>query len=239
MTNIQENNKKSKVKKPSSNPAAATQSHLRVAEIQADTVILKNGAVRAVLEVNSINFSLKSEAEQESIIAGYQSFLNTLDFPLQIMIQSKKIDLDNYIEEIRNKGQAHQNPLLKRQTLEYAEYIHRLLEYVDIMDKKFYVVVPYEALLTQKSNIFTKFLERLRQQEGRNNFLKRKQSFEGLVQNLESRVATVQSGLENCGLKVNRLNTKELIKMYYGAYNPVLSRQQKLTNQIIDQIKKD
>ena len=94
------------------------------------------------MEVNSINFSLKSEPEQESIIAGYQSFLNTLEFPVQILIQSKKIDLDHYIEDIRKKGESHQNPLLKRQTLEYAEYIHRLLEYVDIMDKKFYVIVP-------------------------------------------------------------------------------------------------
>ena len=135
---------------------------MRVAEIQANTVILKNGAVRAVLEVNSINFSLKSEPEQESIIAGYQSFLNTLEFPVQILIQSKKIDLDHYIEDIRKKGESHQNPLLKRQTLEYAEYIHRLLEYVDIMDKKFYVIVPYESLITQKSNMFTKFLERLK-----------------------------------------------------------------------------
>jgi len=239
MTNIQANTDKSKVKKTSSNPAAATQSHLRVAEIQANTVILKNGAVRAVLEVNSINFSLKSEPEQESIIAGYQSFLNTLEFPVQILIQSKKIDLDHYIEDIRKKGESHQNPLLKRQTLEYAEYIHRLLEYVDIMDKKFYVIVPYESLITQKSNMFTKFLERLKQQEGRADFLKRKKNFEKLTQNLESRVATVMSGLENCGLKVERLDTKQLIKMYYGSYNPVLSRQQKLTNEIIDKVKKD
>ena len=107
------------------------------------------------------------------------------------------------------------------------------------MDKKFYVIVPYESLITQKSNMFTKFLERLKQQEGRADFLKRKKNFEKLTQNLESRVATVMSGLEKCGLKVKRLDTKQLIKMYYGAYNPVLSRQQKLTNEIIDKVKKD
>jgi len=239
MANIQENTKNAKVKKANSNPSAATQSHIRIAEIQSDTVMLKNGAVRAVLEVNSINFSLKSEQEQESIIASYQSFLNTLEFPVQIMIQSKKIDLDNYIEEIRLKGENQENPLLKRQTLEYAEYIRRLLEYVDIMDKKFYVIVPYESLLTQKSTMFTKFLERLKQQEGRADYLKRKKNFEKLVENLEARVGTVQSGLENCGLKVSRLNTKQLVKMYYGAYNPVLARQQKLSDQTIDSVQKD
>ncbi len=239
MNQIEKNKKASKVKKASTNPSAATQSHIRIAEIQSDTTILKNGAVRAVLEVSSVNFSLKSEQEQESIIASYQSFLNTLEFPVQIIIQSKKIDLDHYIEEIHKRGEQQQNPLLKRQTLEYAEYIRRLLEYVDIMDKKFFVVVPYESALAKKTNVFTKFLERMQQQEGKSDYLSRKKNFEKLANNLNSRVATVMGGLENCGLTVRRLNTKELIKMYYGGYNPVLSRQQKLTDATLDNIQKD
>lgn len=123
--------------------------------------------------------------------------------------------------------------------MEYAEYIRRLLEYVDIMDKKFYVVVPYESLLSKKTSAFTKFLERLKQQEGRSDYLSRKKSFEKLSNNLTSRMATVQGGLENCGLKVSRLNTKELIKLYYSNYNPVLSRQQKLSDQTLNNIQKD
>ncbi len=229
----------SKVKKSTANPAAATQSHLRIAEIQNDTAILKNGAIRAVLEVGSINFSLKSEHEQESILASYQAFLNTIEFPVQISIQSKKIDLDNYISKIRAKGEKQENPLLKRQTLEYAEYIARLLEYVDIMDKNFYIIVPYQAVLSKKTGIFTKFFERLRQAETESDYVKRRKNLEKLMGTLESRVATVTHGLENCGLKVRRLNTKELIKMYYAAYNPVLSRQQKLVDATIDQVQKD
>ena len=113
---------KEKVKKSGSNPNAATQTHLRISEIKDDVVILKNGGVRAVLECGSINFNLKSEHEQEAIIASYRSFLNTIDFPVQIVIDSKKVDLDEYLEKLKKRADNQTNELLKNQTLEYIDY---------------------------------------------------------------------------------------------------------------------
>lgn len=228
---------KDKVKAASKAAKTSTQLHLRVAEVRNDTLVLKNGGVRAVLEADSVNFNLKSEPEQQSIIAAYQSFLNTLDFPLQIVVQSKKLDLDNYLTDLKKKGEKQENPLLQKQTFEYVEYIERLLEYADIMDKKFYVVVPYESFKSQKVSFFGKVMARLKLRELESDFVRRKKEFDQLKKGLESRVNTIQAGLENCGLKVKRLETKELVELFYRSYNPELSRNQKLkdyTQQDID-----
>lgn len=219
---------KDKVKAAKKTAKTSTQLHLRVAEVRNDTLVLKNGGVRAVLEADSINFNLKSEPEQESIIAAYQSFLNTLDFPLQIVVQSKKLDLDNYLADLKQKGEKQQNPLLQKQTFEYVEYIERLLEYADIMDKKFYVVIPYESFKSQKVSFFGKVMARLKLRELESDFVRRKKEFDHLKKGLESRVNTVQAGLESCGLKVKRLETKNLVELFYRSYNPELARNEKL-----------
>ena len=217
------NTKKSGVKKASKNKAAATQNHLRIAEDRDDTAILKSGAIRAVIETTAINFNLKSEVEQESIIAGYQSFLNTLDFPIQIVIQSKKLDLDNYISKLRNLESKQENPLMKKQTNDYIDFIERLLDYVDIMDKKFYVVVPYEKLSVKPEGFATKILQRLHLKEKKSDFVIRLKHFNELKKDLSSRTETIEAGLKGCGLKTKRLNTQELIKLYYHCYNPDLA----------------
>ena len=134
MNQIEKNKKASKVKKASTNPSAATQSHIRIAEIQSDTTILKNGAVRAVLEVSSVNFSLKSEQEQESIIASYQSFLNTLEFPVQIIIQSKKIDLDHYRQTL--EGEVYKSSMIMRRIFEVARQSNRRIVFAEGEDDR-------------------------------------------------------------------------------------------------------
>lgn len=227
---IKDNEKKSRVKAAKKNKTASTQLHLRISEITNDTLILKNGGVRAVLETSSINFSLKSEPEQESIIQAYQSFLNTLDYPIQIVVQSKKLDLDNYLANLKEIGDKQENPLLKEQTLQYIDYVNRLLEYADIMDKSFYVVIPYESLASQKTNFFTKFLQRIHLKETESDFRKRRKDFDQLKKGLDHRVNTALVGLENCGLKVKRLDTKELVSLFYKSNNPQVSRSQKIQN---------
>lgn len=219
-----------KVKAASKAAKTSTQLHLRIAEVRNDTVVLKNGGVRAVLECDSINFNLKSEPEQEAIIRSYQSFLNTLDFPIQIVVQSKKLDLDNYLDGLKAKGEKQENPLLQRQTLEYVEYIERLLEYADIMDKRFYVVVPYESFKSQKVSFFGKLLSRLKLKQTESDFARRRKEFETLKKGVDHRVNTVQAGLEACGLKVERVETQGLIELFYKSYNPELARSQKLDN---------
>lgn len=227
---------KEKVKKTGGNPNAATQTHLRIAEIKDDILVLKNGGVRAVLECGSINFNLKSEHEQEAIIASYRSFLNTIDFPVQIVIDSKKVDLDDYLNRLKQKADAQTNELLKNQTLEYIDYISRLLDYVDIMDKKFYVVVPFETFTSKKVSIFTRFLERFRQGDTRSAFMSRLKQFDNLKNGLDARVETVINSLGNCGLEVSRLNTRELIEYFYEAYNPEISRNESLNDENIENL---
>lgn len=215
------------VKNASSNPKAATQLHLRIAEIRDNTVVLKTGGLRSVLKVSSINFNLKSEAEQNAIIYSYQSFLNTLEFPIQIVIRSRKLDLDLYLEKLHNLAEKQTNALLQKQTLEYAEYIRRLIEYADIMEKEFYVVVPMDPARASSQNFVEKFWSRMHPADTLGSIMKRHQEFENLKKNLSQRLAVISSGLENCGLKVAPLGTSELISLFYQIYNPLTARNEK------------
>ena len=222
--NVLLNEKQSKVKSAKSAANTSTQRHLRISEIRNDTLVLKNGSVRAVLEVTAINFNLKSEDEQMAIISSYQSFLNTLDHPIQIVVQSRKLELDEYLKTLISKSEKQTNQLLKEQTLEYVDYIKRLLEYADIMEKKFYVVVPYETIAQKKASIIGKFLERMKGKESYIEFANNQRNFSKLKKSLDSRISTISSGLENCNLKVKRMKTIELIELFYNSYNPELKQ---------------
>lgn len=122
---------------------ASTQAYLPISEIKEGVVVMRDQSLRSVLIVSSVNFALKSEQEKDAIIASYQSFLNSLNFPVQIVASSKKLHLTNYINSLKTLGQNQTNPLLKIQTEEYSRFIEQLLEVSNIMEKRFYVVVPY------------------------------------------------------------------------------------------------
>lgn len=213
------------------NPVNSTQTHLRVAEIRENVVILKNGGARAILETTSINFNLKSEDEQNAIIYSYQNFLNSLEFPVQILIRSKKLDIDDYIDQVKKLGDKQENRLLQEQTYEYAQYIKKLVEYADIMQKEFYVIVPYDPVRAQyngNTGIFHSFFQRLAPKDSYADIKTRRAEFNNLKKGLAQRVNVVKSGLENCGLKVEELETMALIQLFYESYNPLTSRNQKL-----------
>lgn len=205
----------------------STQIFLKISEIRDDTVVLKNGGVRAVLRVASMNFNLKSEEEQNAIIYSYQGFLNTLEFPIQIVIRSKKLDIDEYLENLRKIGERQTNALLQRQTYEYIEYITKLVEYADIMEKEFFVIVSYDPFRAQKMNMIQKFLQSFQSKDSYETVKKRHEEFEQLKKSLNQRVNTVKIGLENAGLKVDQLMTKELIELFYTIYNPTVARYEK------------
>jgi type IV secretory pathway VirB4 component len=208
----------------------STQTHLRIAEIRDNTVILKNGGLRAVLKTSSINFNLKSEEEQNAIIYSYQGFLNSLEFPVQILVRSKKLDIAKYIEQVRKLGEKQENQLLQEQTYEYASYVEKLVEYADIMEKEFYVVVPYNPGRTEGGSKVQSFFQRLFPKDSYGDLKQRHSEFETLKKNLSQRSNIVKSGLENCGLKVAEVETSDLINLYYNSYNPMTSRGQKLQN---------
>ncbi len=205
----------------------STQSRLHIAEIRNDTVVLKDGTMRAVLLVSSINFSLKSEDEQNAIIAGYVQFLNLLDSPLQILIQSRKLDLDGYLKNIAEKEKKQTNDLLKLQIAEYKQYISELVEMGNIMTKKFFIVVPYDPATSRSMSFWKRLgdvasptsLIKLNQKQ----FLERKK---GLFTLLDK----ILMGLSGMGLRATVLDTQSLIELFYTTYNPVTSRNEKLAD---------
>ena len=216
------------VKKKKGSPAASTQLHMNIAEIKDSVLVLKDGSLRAVLQTSSINFNLKSEEEQNAIIFAYQNFLNSLDFPIQILVQSRKLDVDKYIDHVRRTGEKNENPLLKEQTFEYAEYIQKLIEYADIMEKKFYVIVPYTPYRNQDLNPISKFMRRISANDSIDAIRQRHREFEEFNKKLGERVSSVKTGLEGCNLRVAQLSTPQLIELFYQIYNPITSRNEKL-----------
>lgn len=216
------------VRASNASPAAATQLHLRIAEIRDSAVVLKNGGLRSVLKISSMNFNLKSEQEQNAIIYSYQQFLNTLEFPIQIVVRSRKLDLDLYIDKLKNLAEKQQNKLLQRQTYEYADYITRLIEYADIMEKEFYVVVPSDPGRAASQNFIEKFWGRMHPTDSVSAIMKRHQEFDSLKKTLISRTTTIATALENCGLKVSELPTADLIALFYQIFNPLTARNEKV-----------
>lgn len=216
------------VKKKGKSPLGSTQTHLRIAEIRDNIIVLKNGGLRAIFKTSSMNFNLKSEAEQNSIIYSYQSFLNTIEFPIQIVVRSRKLDIDHYIDSLKKLGEQQKNGLLKKQTFEYAQYIQKLIEYANIMEKEFFVVVPYDPYRAAKMNLLEKFLSWIKPQDNAVKIRQRHNEHEELRKGMAQRINIVKSALEQCGLKVEQLTTQKLIELFYKIYNPDSSRLEKV-----------
>ncbi len=206
---------------------ANVQRYIPFAEIRNDTVILKNGGIRAVLRIEPLNFNLKSETEQQGIIAGYESFINTVTFPIQIVIRSTKVNIEPYLNTIHEQALGQESELLKEQTLAYGTFIEKLVEIADIMQKEFYIVIPLDDQ-PQKKGLIQQFLSWLNIDDTLGKALLRNKHFSNQTVRLKERVDLVETGLNNVGIATRRLTTIELIRLYYRVYNPVLSKNQKL-----------
>ena len=193
-------------------------------------MILKNGGLRAVLKVEPINFNLKSETEQQGIIAGYQAFINTLSFSLQVCVQSRRVNIDPYIGQIREIARTHKNELLQKQTEEYANFIERVVEVADIMQKHFYVIIPLddEPIADKPKSSLKQFMGWMKIDDNESKAVLRYKYFVSKHNKLKERINLVESGLNNIDLQTTRLNTRDLIQLYYQAYNPRTSKEQKL-----------
>lgn len=203
----------------------STKQYLDIAEIKEDTIILKDGTLRAVILVSSINFALKSEEEQNAIISAYISFLNFLEFPLQIVIQSRKLDIDGYLNRLKKIEKEQSNELLRMQTAEYRQYVSELVEMGDIMNKRFYITVPYDPLSDKQKSWIKKFFGLFTAAKevklSQDAFIKRRHS-------LFQRVEHVITGLASMSLKAVILDTQSLIELYYNTYNPDVYNEEKL-----------
>ena len=222
---------KNTIRKRKSNSKAATQRFVPISEIRNDTVLLKHGGLRAVLEVEALNFNLKSETEQQGIIAGYESFINTLVFPVQIVVRSTKVNIDPYIEQIRKMAEAQDNELLRDQTNSYATFVAKIVEVADIMQKRFIVVIPLDDIEEKRSGI-SQFFSWIGIDDSTTKIHYRHKYFTEKTARLKERVNLVETGLRNIGLQTRRLTTMELIELYYEIYNPKTSQEQKLPKEL-------
>lgn len=180
----------------------ATQDFVPIREVRDNIVVMKDGGLRAIVMAASINFSLKSEEEQTSIILQFQNFLNSLNFSVQICIQSRRLNIKPYLAMLEERERAQEIELMKIQTREYIQFIKKFTEDVAIMEKHFFVVIPYAAPIVK------------------DNKGAGAQTFEENVSQLTQRVEVVESGLSACGVRVAELGTKEIIDLYYKSFNP-------------------
>ena len=211
-------------KKPT-NVAPSTQQYIDIAEIRDDLVVMKDGTVRAVLMVSSINFALKSSEEQEAIVQAYITFLNGLEYPLQIVIQSRRMNIDEYLLRLREQERKTQNELLKAQITDYRDFVSELVEMGDIMQKRFFVVVPYDPFSNKRRGFFSRLSQALSPiASAKLN----KTQWEDRKVAMSRRAELLGGQLESMGLTVVRLDTQGLIEMYYDVYNPDIFGRQPL-----------
>jgi type IV secretory pathway VirB4 component len=212
----------------------STQNTLQIAEIRDGVAIMNDGSFRSVVMVKSINFDLMSPQEQEAVEYSYQSFLNSLYFPIQIFIRSKKVDLQPYIEKLDKIRTEHDNMLLALLMDDYIGYIDALSQQTNIMDKTFYIVIPFfptvdaQKALTQSKNFFSGLAGMFNTKEA--HVVINETELEKAKSELRNRVQAVLQGLMQCGVQGLPLDTQELIELYYDTYNPDTATRQPLKN---------
>jgi type IV secretory pathway VirB4 component len=192
-----------------------SQDFVPIKEVRDGVAILKDGSMRALLMTSSLNFALKSPDEQEAIIFQFQNFLNSLDFTVQIFIQSRKLDIRPYLTMLEDKTKTQTNDLLRMQSKEYINFIKTFTESVNIMTKNFFLVIPYSPPsldLTKSHRLFSKSTKTKIEQAADN--------FEENRSQIEQRISVVKQGISRCGVRVARLGTEEIIEVYYKIFNP-------------------
>ncbi len=194
----------------------STQKNLNLLAIRNGLVILKDGGIRMILKVGSVNFALKSEEEQNGLIQQYQGFLNALKFPIQIVMQSRRLDLYTYLNFLRRTLSTQTEDMLKAQTEDYINYIERLIARANIMDKRFYVAIPLFPSGVVRAGMLDKILGAAKTGEVHYT----NDQFKHFQQQLQERANVIISGLGSMGLQTTILNSQEIIELLYTIYNP-------------------
>ena len=221
-------------KKVVKNRSTSAQETLLIAEIRDGVVILKDGSFKAVVKVAAVNFDLMSQEERESVEYSYQGFLNSLYFPIQINVHSRRVDAETYIKKIQASLRRQNNMLLSVLVEDYLDFIEDLIDNTDIMNKNFFIVIPFynnefskDAATTAGRNLLNRLL----------NFNKKsspvavdEKTLDTARKELRYRIQAIVEGLRACGVQSRPLGTQELIEMYYEFYNPETGLSQPLTN---------
>ncbi len=194
----------------------STQKLIEIENIKDGIIFLKSGRLRRILAVGGMNFDLKSEEDKDFILYSFQNFINSLDFPIQIFIHSRKVNIEPYLQELELRKQQETNQLLKIQMEEYLEFIRSFIREQPIMRKSFFVVVPFDPIVIPKvgKNLFGLFKKRAKSPE-----ISAEMQQQHILQ-LNQRVEQVRIGLENTGLRAIPLNNQQTIELIYNLYNP-------------------
>ncbi len=212
--------------KKTSIPDSSTQRYLPFSQIRENIMIMKDNSARVVLRCSPINFLLKSSEEQDAIIISFQRFLNSLNFPIQIIVRSTKLDIDSYLSNLNDKAINQTNKLLQNQTYEYIKYLKKLIEVAQIMKKEFYIVVPFDETEwasvkdTSFFSSFKSFWGSINQWSDIATIKGQIREFTKTKKGLIARSQQVSSSLESIGIKAKPLEKKELIKYMTDYFNP-------------------
>lgn len=215
-----------------SNPNS-TQNHLQIAEIREGIAIMKDGSFKAVVACKSINFDLMSAREREGVEYGYQGFLNSLYFPIQILIRSNKVDIGPYLEKLVNIRSKQDNMLLNVLIDDYINYIEVLAQEANIMDKSFYIIIPYyptsesfDDIKSQSKGILSGLFAKNPAQTIKVN----QKTYIKAKEEIQNRVDVILSGLMQVGVQAKQLNTEQLSQLFYNFYNPDISNREPLVS---------
>lgn len=200
----------------------STKELVQIADIRDSIVIFKNGSLRSVLEISPINFALKSADEQAAIVAGFQSFLNAIDFPLQIVVSSRKLNLGGYIASFEALTQNMANELLQIQASEYIAFVKDMADLYNIMSKRFYCVIPFHVAAVGSDDSGLNLMGKMKGLFAPSSIVRSldEKSIEKYRGQLEQRIGVVGSSLGGLGLSSRLLGYDELLNIYYDYYNP-------------------
>ncbi|MEK7606449.1 MAG: hypothetical protein AAB458_02565 [Patescibacteria group bacterium] len=200
--------------------AQSAQAFVPVKEIRNGIVVLKDGSLRAILLASSLNFALKSEDEQSAIILQFQNLLNSVEFPIQIFIQSRELDIRPYLALLEAQLKEQTIDLIKVQTHEYIDFIKGFTENVNIMSKSFFIVIPYSSAMIKTAGGISGVVGGLVGTKKSRDPKAALDLFEEGRSQLEQRVSVVSQGLSRTGIRVAQLGTEELVELYYKLFNP-------------------
>ncbi len=214
---------------------ATTQEHLDIENVRDDLVILKSGEVAAVISTTAVNFALLSEIEQDALIAAFSMLLNSITFPMQIVIQSKRVDISSYLAKVVQTEQALTDPLLKRQAQSYRKFIQETIKVNNVLDKKFFVIVPSGGSKYQElgSSPFD-WVGRLFGVHTKRIKVNVEQALERARPELLPKVEHLIGEFNRLGIKARQLNTQEIVELYFEFYNPGTSQNQRIRTNIDD-----
>jgi type IV secretory pathway VirB4 component len=196
-------------------PKNATQEFVPIDDVREGIVMLKDGGMRGILMASSVNFSLKSDDERQAILLQFQDFLNSLDFLVQIVVQSRKLDIRPYIALLEKRYKEQTNDLMKIQIEQYIAFIKSFTESTNIMTKNFFIIIPYDpAIISSKKGLLSSFSKKEESKEAK------EENFEEKKNQLEQRMGVVEQGLVRCGVRVAKLGTDEVVELFYKIFNP-------------------